>query len=568
MRRALAAVACAGVVLASGCAADEDTGALGAQATAAAVASPTADAGQGDGPDTAERLRVAIPQDVGAVNPFVGYKEWMIDLVYDKLVAPSPYVEDPQPWLASEVRMIDGSTWEVTVRDDVTWQDGEPFTAEDVVFTFAYAQLAPTGRLTHHITQVPEIEETRLVDDDTVRFSCAFPCPELGTVTLADIPILPEHIWSQVPPDDVREVAELPVGTGPYRLTSYDPTAGYRFTAYPEYFGGPPRVDELVMTVIEDPSAMFTALRSGEIDVAARQVPPELVEAFEDSSDLEIATTSPLAHVEMRFNWLKPFLADARARSAVTLALDRQELLDVVALGLGRPATQGHQHPDSAWADPQASTPTDPARAAEILDEAGYDDNDGDGIREDEDGNPIELTVVANGAEPTHVRAAELVAEHLGEVGLGADVTVLEAGSFGAADAPRTEDSTVDFDLMVRGGVPHAAADPTQFLQGVIYGYLWNLADGEEVPYPGLAERVDAWKAADTLPDRREAFHELMRFFDAEPTLVALFYPDEHWAYRRGVYAGFAEARTYGVLNKWSLIPRDAADAVNALVLS
>lgn len=538
MRPRLPVLACATVLWASGC----------------AGAAPAA-----TGPDTVDRLTVAIPQDVGPLNIFVKHEEWISELVYDKLVAPSPFVDDPRPWLASEVRMVDGSTWDVTVRDDVTWHDGEPFTAEDVVFTFGYAQDAPTGRWTHHITEVPEIASTTLVDADTVRFDCAYPCPELGTVTLADIPILPEHVWAQIPPDTAKEITALPVGTGPYRPTEYDPTTGYRFTAHAEYFGGEPRVGELVLPVIEDPSATFTALRSGEIDVAARRVPPELVEQFEASDDIEVVTTSPLAHVELRMNYTRPTFTDPAVRSAVSLALDKQELLDVVALGRGRPATQGRLHPDSPWADPEGSTPTDPQRAARILDDAGYRDITGDGLREGPDSAPIALTVQVNGAEPTHVRSAELVAEQLGDVGLDVTVAALDGGGLAAAE------SEMDFDLVVRPGVPHGVADPTQYLQGLIHGFSWNL---EDLPYPELSQRVDTWKQADTVDDRREAIFEIQRFFNEAPTLVALYYPDEHWAYRAGSYSGYAEARTYGVVHKWSLIPRDVAIAANALVTS
>lgn len=523
-------------------------------AAGCADSSPGPDAG----PETVDRLTVAIPLDVGPVNIFVEHEEWISELVYDKLVAPSPFVDDPQPWLASEVTMVDPTTWDVTVRDNVTWHDGEPFTAADVEFTFAYAQEADTGRWTHHVTTIPEITSTTQIDADTVRFECAFACPELGTVTLADIPILPKHIWSQIPPESVKEVTALPVGTGPYRLAEYDPITGYRFTAFKEYFGGTPRVDELVMTVIEDPSATFTALRSGEIDVAARQVPPELLDVFESSETIEVVNTAPLEQVDLRMNYTKPMFADARVRSAVSLALDKEELLEVVVLGRGRAATLGRMHPDSPWADPEASTPTDPERARAILDEAGYRDTNGDGLRESPDGSPIALTLEVNGAEPTQVRAAEVVAEQLGEVGLGVTVRPLDAGRHAASGKDMET-----FDLLVRDGVPHTVADPTQYVLSLFSGSSWNL---DEYPYPELQQKIDRWKQTTTLEDRREAGFEIQRLLNEVPPVVALYHPDKYYAYRTGSYAGFVDSPGYGIMHKWSLIPLDRAEAANAVV--
>ena len=95
--------------------------------------------------EQASSLRVAVPQDVGPLNIFAQHEEPLTELVYDKLLAPSPYVEDPQPWLAESMEQVDPNTWEVTVRDGVKWHDGEPFTAEDVKFTFDYFREAPPG---------------------------------------------------------------------------------------------------------------------------------------------------------------------------------------------------------------------------------------------------------------------------------------------------------------------------------------------------------------------------------------------------------------------------------------
>ncbi len=98
-----------------------------------------------------------MSKDSGPLNIFAGQTDQMTELIYDKLLSPSPYVADPQPWLATDVRQVDATTWEVDLRDDVKWHDGEAFTADDVVFSFHYMHAAPTGRYTHHVNDTPSI---------------------------------------------------------------------------------------------------------------------------------------------------------------------------------------------------------------------------------------------------------------------------------------------------------------------------------------------------------------------------------------------------------------------------
>jgi peptide/nickel transport system substrate-binding protein len=528
-----------GVLLASGCAGSAEQPA-------------------GAGPTTAERLTIAVPAAVGGpLNVFVSFQEQISELVYDKLLAPSPYVDEPQPWLASEVRMVDPSTWEVALRDDVRWHDGVPFTAEDVAFTFHYAHEAPTGRFTHHINEIPDVSSVEVLDPHEVRFTCAFPCPDLGPVTLADLPILPEHVWSKVPPAEAKNNDALPVGTGPYRLVEFDPTTGYRFESNPDHFAGAPVVRELVMPIIADPSATFTALRAGQIDAAFRPVSPELIDEFSGSPDVGMIQTRPLRFPELRVNFERAPFDQPRFRQALGLAVDRQELLDVVYLGQGRPADKGYPHPDSPWTDPTLSTPTDPARARALLDELGYVDGDGDGVREGPAG-PLRYTIVTSGVEPTQVRAAEIVAEELGEVGIAATARGLDAGSFADLSTSR------DFDLQVSSITAHGVADPTQFIMSHRSGYLW---DAPEIPYPQWDALFDRWKATTTVEDRRAVAFEMQRMFNEQPTSIPLYYPDEYWAFRQEAFVGWAESPGFGIVHKWSLLPRDVALRADAIVV-
>lgn len=504
---------------------------------------------------TPEELVVAVPENVGPLNIFASLEEPLTELVYDKLLAPSPYVDEPQPWLAEDVREIDPSTWEVVVRDDVRWHDGEAFDADDVAFTVEYFKQAPTGRWTHHVSDVPTIEHVDVIAEDTVRLSCASPCPDLGPITLADLPIIPEHVWSEVPGEDAREVTDLPVGTGPYRLTEHDPTSGYRFEAFDDYFAGDPLVDELVMPVIEDPSTAFTALRTGEVDTAMRLVPPQLVEEFEASADTAVATTTPLQFPELRINYeVEPFDV-AEVRRALSRAIDRQELLDVVALGQGRVADRGYPHPDSPWTSPDLSTPSDPDEARALLDDLRFTDDDGDGVRQGPDG-PLAFDIKVNGSEPTHVRAAELIAEDLAAVGIDATVVPMDAGAIGELFQSR------DFELYITTITAHGVADPTQFVMSHRSGYLWR---APELPYPEWEALYDEWIAASTVEERTELLFAMQELFNRQPTAIPLYYPDAQWAYRPEAFDGWVESPGYGIVHKWSLLPPEVGEAANAV---
>jgi len=511
----------------------------------------------GSGPTATDRLVIALPAEIGGpLNVFVNFTEPVSELVYDKLLAPSPYVSSPQPWLAESVTMVDPSTWDVTVRDGVRWHDDVPFTAADVAFTFHYARAAPTGRFTHHINEIPDVSSVTLLDTRKVRFTCAFACPDLGPVTLADLPILPEHVWSKVPPKEAKANNALPVGTGPYRLVSYDPTAGYRFEANPTYFGGTPVVRELVMPIIADPSATFTALRAGQIDATARPLSPELIDQFSASSDIGVVQTKPLRFPEMRLNYRRAPFDQPRFRQAISLAIDRQDLLDTIFLGRGRPADKGYPHPDSPWTDPELSTPSDPARAATMLDGIGFTDKDGDGVREGP-GGPLRFTIKAPGAEPVQVRAAELVAEELRKIGIAVTAQGLDAGSYAALATSQ------DFDLQIGTITAHGVADPTQFIMSHRSGYLW---DAPEIAYPEFDALFEKWKATSTVEGRRDVAFAMQELFNQQPTSIPLYYPDEHWAYRKAAFTAWVESPGFGIVHKWSLLPRDVARQARAVV--
>lgn len=506
-----------------------------------------------EGPETAEQLTIAVDIDSGPVNLFAGKSgDAMIELVYDKLFAPSPYVDEIQPWLATAARSIDPSTWEVDLRTDVTWQDGEKFTPEDVVFSFNFMHQVPTGRYTHHVNDTPNIEQVVKVDEDTVRFECGGYCPSLVEVTLADLPIVAEHMWSSVSAEDAKTVQDLPVGTGPYKLTSYSPTEGYIFTANEDYFAGAPTVKTLTMPIITDQSATFTALQSGEIDATVRPVAPELVEQFKGSSNLTVFNTTALNFPELKMNFRQAPLDQPEFRRAISVALDKEQMLEVVALGQGEAAVKGYPHPAAPFANPENSQPTDPEAANAALDELGYLDTDGDGIRE-LDGEPIELTMLVNSGLPQYVSAAELAAEDFAKVGVDVEIKGMDTASLSEASAER------NYHLLVGSIGAHGVADSDQFIMSHRSGYLWE----EGLAWAEWDQTYEKWLEQTTHADRVSVMKELQAVHNDAPTSIPLFYPDEHFAVAN-TYSGWVETPGYGVMTKWSFLPSDVVEAAHS----
>lgn len=497
-------------------------------------------------------LHIGLPTDVGPLNIYTGNLDYLTDLVYDKLFAPSPYVDEPQPWLAESAEQVDDTTWIVKIRSGIKWHDGEDFTAEDVKFTYEYFRDGPANRHTHHVSEVPKIDVIELEDENTLRFECGYACPSLDTITFADLPILPEHIWKNV--KNPRKYTDLAIGTGPYKLASYTADQSYTFEANTDYFMGTPLVKTLNMPIIKDATAMFNALRSGEIDISARTVPSELQDSFVALDSMEIAETSALSIVELKLNYdHAPFSTEA-FRNALSLSIDRQSIVDLVLLGQGRAGVTGYPHPDSPWTNPSLSTPFDAAKAKSIFEELKYVDSDKDGVRELPNGKELSLDLKVSSSEPVYIRVAELVQTQLADVGIQVNVETLDAGTMA------TLGQTRDFDMSIGLIGPHGVADPDQFIMSHRADYLWS----KDIEYPEMDTLIKNWMDSNSIEDRKQISFDMQTLFNSQPTSVALYYPEEKFAYNKDVYDQWVESLGYGIINKYSFLPQEARDLVSA----
>ena len=503
--------------------------------------------------DRVDNLTIGLHTDVGPLNIYTGNLDWMTDLVYDKLFSPSPYVDEPIPWLAESAEQLDDKTWTVKIRSGIKWHDGEEFTAEDVKFTYEYFRDGPANRHTHHVSEVPKIDVIEIEESgDSIRFECAYACPSLATITFADLPILPEHIWSEV--QNPRKFTDLAVGTGPYELTDYQSDQSYQFEANDDYFMGTPTVGALTMPIIKDSTAMFNALRSGEIDASSRTVPAELVSSFAAEKSLKLAETSALSIVQFGVNYEMAPFNEGEFRNALSLAVDGQSIVDTILLGQGKAGDKGYPHPASPWTNPELSTPFDLTEASKAFDKLGYKDVDGDSYRETPDGKEMIFAIKVSAGEPIYVRTAELLVEQMKQAGLHFEVKAVDATTYAADIA---EDNFESYVSLIG---PHGVADPDQFIMSHKSGYLWS----KEIDYPEMDKLTSDWMAASTIDARKDISFEMQELYNSQPTAIALYYPQEIFAYNSAVFDQYVESLGYGIINKYSFLPEDTQQAVSA----
>lgn len=543
-------------------------GALFASSTPATAQIDGADDTQGgDGGARAEVVRVAIKGAENNITPFTltfgsnPATNDVIHFVYDSLFW-SQVRAEPEPWLAESAESNDdGSEWTVTLKDGVTWHDGMPFTAEDVEFSLDYylEHGGSSGRYAHHISDVPDFDRSEIIDPLTIKLFFNQPAPQFKIMPGADLPMIPKHIWESI--DDPSTAGEmLPIGTGPYMVEAIEPDESYRMVANPDYHQGVPTVDRLDLVVIKDPAAAFSALEAGNVDMVERNVPPELLDQFRSSADLEVVEGTRIESNQLYFNARKAPLDDPVLRRAIATSFDLEAIVETVLLGNAEPGRDTFLHPASTWAvdDNQHEFDVDAANAA--LDEAGYV-ADGDGaIRRSPDGTALSFSVLVNSFEPTDIRAVQLLAEQTLEIGVELEAEPLEPTALRAArSAP--DGGVPTYDMYISGIESHAHVDPDALYYffhspgdkgfgGAITGY-------SNPDFDALAEEA----AAAVEADRRRLVGELQQILAEDRPVQVLWYPDGIWAYRTEAYDGWISDPGHGIFTIRSFLPEyvDAA---------
>ncbi|MEI6449798.1 MAG: ABC transporter substrate-binding protein [Actinomycetes bacterium] len=439
-RRRLVTVAAAAVLLALVVAAGGALPAPGAAPPAAASASPVVVASPSPGDKIV--LRIGITEDVDNLNPFVGYNEtaWEVfSTNYEYLVErrPEDFMPGPDGIAESWETSADGKTWTFKLHDNITWQDGRPLTADDVVFTYNYII---DNEMPAFSGTAKGIKKAVKVDDYTVQLVTDKP---KSNILRLWIPILPKHIWEKIPPKTAASTFRNsnPVGSGPFRVVEWKRGSYMRMAANKSYWQGAPAIDEIIFQVYKNPSTMVDDLRAGRID-AAQNIPVAEFKNLQNEPGIKALSYVFFNWDYLNFNCYEgagslgdPVLRDPRFRVALDYAIDRDKLVAIAYGGEAVPGTtvlppDNWVDPDYHWQPPEGVLRTfDLAKARSLLDEAGYKDTNGDGVRESR-GKPIKLRLWALNTSVQNQSAGKLITGWFGDLGLDIQLEVVDEGVY------------------------------------------------------------------------------------------------------------------------------------------
>jgi peptide/nickel transport system substrate-binding protein len=503
------------------------------------------------------------PDSLNPGNGVLAEAYTMYELVYDTPIAVTSAGEYV-PELASDWTVSDdGLTWTMTIVDGATFHDGEPLTAEDVAFSVElYRDTEDFPFLSSYGAPFVEVEA---VDEQTLVLATEEPLVTFESY-MAFIYVLPEHIWAEVD-DPVAFENEEMIGSGPFSFVEASQGEFVELAANADHWSTPPNVDGVIFRTISNADARVTALTTGEVD-AITEFPATAVATLQNAENVNVHIADIAAGGAFRdvfFNITDeencpedgvcsghPALKDVEVRRALATAVDKQQIIDVATLGT---ATPGLSLVPPGLGDFYASEvedyPFDVAAANALLDDAGYEDGDGDGVRECLADQECEtLTFRFNYADDidTAPREAELLQGMWAEIGVAIEIQGLDPDTLTSVCCP-----TFDYDIMLWGW----GSDPDPaFLLGV--GLCSEIPTGfSETGYcnPEYDELYDAQAVAQDVDERIDLIHEMQRILVEDVPYIIPYYQNSIQAWRTDTFTGWLDVDpTLGLEDPSSLV--------------
>jgi peptide/nickel transport system substrate-binding protein len=495
--------------------------------TATALATCLAAAAQ------AESLTVGLSSAPSSIDPHfatTGQNQQLSMVMFDRLVhidRDGQFTEGlATDWEVSEDRL----TWTFTLREGVAFHNGEDFTAEDVVFTIERIPEVPNSPAPF-TQRLAAIESVEAVDDRTLEITTTEPAPNLLT-DLSTIYIVSRSVGDA--PSAAFDSGEAAVGTGPYRFASYAPGDRLVIERNDDYWGDPVDFERISIRFIDNSAARVASLQAGEV-AFIDSVPPNDLERLDQMDGIEVVAepsarliymgldqggeTTPQSRALDGSEMENPFL-DRRVREALSLAINREAIVDRIQFGSGAPA--GQFAPEGVFGhNPDVEAPPhDIERARALMEEAGF----GDGFR---------LTV--HGPSDRYVNDADVtlaVGQMWSQLGLEVEVETLPFNVYSPAATAR-EFSAFLFSFGITTG------ESSLGYRNVLATYDeergWGSNNRFRYSNPEFDAALEAALEAFDDGEREGHLQEAARIAAEDVALIPLYWEGNNWAVRDGL---------------------------------
>ena len=507
--------------------------------------------------EQAPLIRIGLGADESTLNPHTyrfenGYN--LTHLIWDSLMVLDENLA-PMPWLAEEVTVSnDGLVYSFKIHEGVTFHDGMPLTSADVQFTYLQTRDNPSAK-SRFKAPLRILSDVRIIDELTVEMILTAPNADFLNKPCSEIGILPKHIWEKI---ELWDATDERIGSGAYKLVDMASDGFYMLEANPNYWNGRAVAQAIYLPVIADRTALFTALRAGEIDASMIELSPELISEFRSLPNLSTVAGGGFTSTLVYFNCERyPFdLTDFRL--ALTSATNVQEIIDVIMLGNATYGSLGYIHPNLPVYSPNVNkVGFDLSKANQMLDNLGFTNRNSAGVRLTDRGEPLQFEMLVYSTNAVRIRIAEFLKGWWEEIGVGITIMAMDPETVDDLVWPGFDASNGrEFDVVMFGW----GASTMNSAQRTLENMHSDLSKGNSnigaYANAELDVLLDAL-LAETNPQRRNQLNmQIQDVYSRDPGAITLYYADLVFGYNPAVFDNWTYRLGAGIINNLSLIDR------------
>ncbi|SCY06340.1 peptide ABC transporter substrate-binding protein [Alkaliphilus peptidifermentans] len=345
------------------------------------------------------------------------------NIIFEGLISFNKELE-LQPALAEKWEIAeDGQSIEFTLRNGVKWHDGQPFTAEDVLFTFQVIKgnITSVKNTSVYRMSLQQISDMRIIDENRIRVT--FTRPFSNGLEVMTFPILPKHLFDGNKASNLDSESFPIIGTGPYQLEEHQPMRDMKLKRNDAYWGESPYIDNIAVNIVPDREAQLSQFENGDIDFAE----PISIDwgKYSDSKNVNVYEYVSNYYEFVGFNSRNKLVNDPTIRKAIAYGIDRHKLINNIYLGHGTVVDVPVFPQSWLYNEESLQYGYDANKATALLEEAGYVHSE-DKVRSNEAGEELKLILVTNNDNLLREKTAYFIKDELEAIGIEVEVKLLD----------------------------------------------------------------------------------------------------------------------------------------------